>query len=58
MTPATIEKREHPLTVRMPSNEKAMLADGAAALGISRNKFVRRAAMGLLAELQAGRLIP
>jgi uncharacterized protein (DUF1778 family) len=58
MTPATIEKREHPLTVRMPSSEKAMLADGAAALGISRNKFVRRAAMGLLAELQAGRLIP
>lgn len=58
MTPATIEKRSHPLTVRMPDSEKAMLADGAAALGISRNKFVRRAAMGLLAELQAGRLIP
>ena len=58
MIPATIEKRSHPLTVRMPSHEKAMLADGAAALGISRNKLVRRAAMGLLAELQAARLIP
>jgi uncharacterized protein (DUF1778 family) len=58
MTPTTIEKRTHPLTVRLPDFEKAMLADGAAALGISRNKFVRRAAMGLLAELQAARLIP
>jgi uncharacterized protein (DUF1778 family) len=58
MIPATIEKRTHPLTVRMPDAEKALLADAASSLGISRNKFVRRAAMGLLAELQAGRLIP
>lgn len=58
MTPQLIERREHPLTVRLPANEKAMLADAASSLGISRNRLVRRAAMGLLAELQAGRLIP
>ena len=58
MSSPTIEKRSNPLTVRLPDSEKAMLADGAAALGISRNRFVRRAAMGLIAELQAGRLIP
>lgn len=52
------KKRPAPVAVRMPEKDKKLLEDAASAVGTSRNAFMKSAALSLVEELKAARLIP
>jgi uncharacterized protein (DUF1778 family) len=53
-----MQKRPHPMSIRMSEREKNLLTDAARQIGTSRNALVKTAAFDLLQQLQAEGALP